>query len=111
MQSLGKITEEIINEFKKTFKDSETYQKIILPEICADTFKNPWYDDSRIEKRNLENSNLQQMKEIKLKKTVENNNQIVNDFITSFTNLNNREPIESEIYDNLKDKMNVKTLE
>ena len=111
METSPSIPEEIINEFKKTFKDSETYQKIILPEICADTFKNPWYDDSRIEKRNLENSNLQQMKEIKLKKTVENNNQIVNDFILSFTNLNNREPIESEIYDNLKDKMNVKTLE
>jgi hypothetical protein len=111
METSPTIPEEIINEFKKTFKDSETYQKIILPEICADTFKNPWYDESRIEKRNLENSNLQQMKEIKLKKTVENNNQIVNDFIISFTNLNNREPIESEIYDNLKDKMNVKTLE
>jgi hypothetical protein len=109
--SLNKRIYKIINEFKKTFKDSETYKKIILPEICADTFKNPWYDDSRIEKRNLENSNLQQMKEIKLKKTVENNNQIVNDFILSFTNLNNREPIESEIYDNLKDKMDIKILE
>ena len=51
------------------------------------------------------------MKEFKLKKTNENNNQIVNDFITSFTSLNNREPMESEIYDNLKDKMNIKTLE
>ena len=51
------------------------------------------------------------MKDIKLKKTVENNNQIVNDFISSFTSLNNREPMESEIYDNLKDKMNIKTLE
>jgi hypothetical protein len=51
------------------------------------------------------------MKEIKLKKTVENNNQIVNDFIISFTALNNREPMETEIYDNLKDKMNIKTLE
>ena len=111
METSPTIPEEIINEFKKTFKDSETYQKIILPEICADTFKNPWYDESRIEKRNLENSQLQQMKEIKLKKTVENNNQIVNDFIISFTNLNNREPMETEIHDNLKDKMNIKTLE
>ena len=51
------------------------------------------------------------MKENKLKKTVENNNQIVNDFIISFTALNNREPMETEIYDNLKDKMNIKTLE
>ena len=111
METSPTIPKKIINEFKKTFKDSETYQKIILPEICADTFKNPWYDESRIEKRNLENSQLQQMKEIKLKKTVENNNQIVNDFIISFTNLNNREPMETEIHDNLKDKMNIKTLE
>ena len=111
METSPSIPEEIINEFKKTFKDSETYEKIILPEICADTFKNPWYDESRIEKRNLDSANLQQMKEIKLKKTVENNNQIVNDFIISFTALNNREPMETEIYDNLKDKMNIKTLE
>uniref|UniRef100_A0A6C0IGQ6 SMODS and SLOG-associating 2TM effector domain-containing protein n=1 Tax=viral metagenome TaxID=1070528 RepID=A0A6C0IGQ6_9ZZZZ len=111
METSPSIPEKIINEFKKTFKDSNTYGKIILPEICADTFKNPWYDESKNEKRNLESANLQQMKEIKLKKTNENNNQIVNDFITSFTSLNNREPMESEIYDNLKDKMNIKTLE
>jgi len=81
METSPSIPEEIINEFKKTFKDSETYEKIILPEICADTFKNPWYHDTRIEKRNLDSANLQQMKEFKLKKTNENNNQIVNDFI------------------------------
>ena len=111
METSPSIPEEIINEFKKTFKDSETYKKIILPEICADTFKNPWYDETKLEKRNLDSANLQQMKELKIKKTNENNNQVVNDFIISFTNLNNREPMETEIYDNLKDKMNVKTLE
>jgi regulator of sigma D len=111
METSPSIPEKIINEFKSTFKDSNTYGKIILPEICADTFKNPWYDESKNEKRNIDNANLQQMKEIKIKKTIENNNQIVNDFIVSFTSLNNREPMESEIYDNLKDKMNVKTLE
>ena len=111
METSPTIPKKIINEFKKTFKDSETYQKIILPEICADTFKNPWYDETKLEKRNLDSANLQQMKELKIKKTNENNNQVVNDFIISFTNLNNREPMETEIYDNLKDKMNVKTLE
>ena len=111
METSPTIPENIINEFKKTFKDSETYEKIILPEICADTFKNPWYDDSKNEKRNIENANLQQMKELKIRKTIENNNQIVNDFIASFTSLNNREPLETEILDNLRDKMNVKTLE
>jgi hypothetical protein len=111
METSPTIPEEIINQFKKTFKDSDTYEKIILPEICADTFKNPWYDDSKNEKRNIDNANLQQMKELKIRKTIENNNQIVNDFIASFTSLNNREPLETEILDNLRDKMNVKTLE
>ena len=111
METSPSIPEEIINQFKKTFKDSNTYKKIILPEICADTFKNPWYDETKLEKRNLDSANLQQMKELKNRKTIENNNQIVNDFIASFTSLNNREPLETEILDNLRDKMNVKTLE
>jgi hypothetical protein len=51
------------------------------------------------------------MKELKIKKNNEINNQIVKDFIISFTNLNNREPMETEIIDNLRDKMNIKTLE
>ena len=111
METSPSIPHKIIQKFKHTFKGSDTYDKIILPEICADTFKNPWYDESKIEKRNFDNANLQHMKEIKIKKMNENNNQIVLDFITSFTGLNNREPMESEIYDNLKEKMNVKTLE
>ena len=32
---------------------------------------------------------------------------MINEFITLFMNLNNREPTESEIIDNLKEKMNV----
>jgi hypothetical protein len=47
METSPSIPEHIITQFKKTFKDSDTYKKIILPEICADTFKNPWYDDSK----------------------------------------------------------------
>ena len=62
------IDKRIKDENNKTYIILENGQKIILPEICADTFKNPWYDETRIEKRNLENANLQQMKEIKLKK-------------------------------------------
>jgi hypothetical protein len=32
---------------------------------------------------------------------------MVNDFIILFTNLNNREPMETEIIDNLKDKIDI----
>jgi uncharacterized protein YaaW (UPF0174 family) len=35
---------------------------------------------------------------------------IVSDFIILFNNLNNREPMESEIIDNLKEKIDVNTI-
>ena len=36
---------------------------------------------------------------------------MVNDFITTFNNLNNRQPLESEIMDNLTDVMDHETLQ
>jgi hypothetical protein len=41
------------------------------------------------------------------KKQVEINNKIVTDFVELFRSLNNREPMETEIFDNLKDKVDV----
>jgi hypothetical protein len=38
------------------------------------------------------------------------NKKSVNDFIEVFTNLNNREPMENEILDNLKDKIDIVTI-
>ena len=115
METSPSIPNKIIEEFKETFNHSDTYKKIILPEICADTFKNPWYDETKMEKRINEAANLQQLKENKIKKNNEKNNenniQIVNNFVESFTQLNNREPMDSEIHDNLKDKINIKILD
>ena len=39
------------------------------------------------------------------------NKKKVNDFINLFNNLNNREPMESEIIDNLKDKIDIETIQ
>ena len=50
------------------------------------------------------------MKENKIKKKEENNYKEVNDFIILFKKINNREPMESEIFDNLKDKMDLMTI-
>ena len=47
------------------------------------------------------------MRENKLKKKDETDLNTVKDFIILFNKFNNREPMESEIYDNLKDKMDV----
>ena len=39
------------------------------------------------------------------------NNKLVEDFITIFKNLNNREPLDTEIIDNLKDKIEISTIQ
>ena len=54
--------------------------------------------------------NSQLEKQNKLKKIIETNNKILSDFITLFYNLNNRQPMESEIIDNLKDKIEMSKL-
>jgi hypothetical protein len=46
------------------------------------------------------------MKHNKIKKQNELNKKTVYDFINLFINLNNREPMETEIIDNLKEKIN-----
>ena len=46
----------------------------------------------------------------KQKKQIEINNKIVTDFVELFRNLNNREPMETEIFDNLKDKIDISTI-
>ena len=50
------------------------------------------------------------MKQTKLNKTRDDNNKIVTDFIGLFKSLNNREPMESEVVDNLKEKVDVVTI-
>ena len=53
-----------------------------------------------------ENIKHQLAKHNKIKKQNELNKKIVYDFIHLFINLNNREPMETEIIDNLKDQIN-----
>ena len=50
-------------------------------------------------------------KQNKLKKTNDHNNKLVCDFIETFTKLNGREPIESEIIDNVKEKIDINIIQ
>jgi hypothetical protein len=105
------IPEKIIIQFKANFATHETFDKIIKPEICdilvpTSEYRNPWYTDENRAKDLNENIKVQLAKHNKIKKQNEFNKKIVNDFITLFTNLNNREPMETEIIDNLKEKIN-----
>jgi hypothetical protein len=116
METCPSIPEKIIQEFKSAFKESETFKEVVKPEICdilisTNEFRNQWFNDENKTKMIDDNLKLKKIKDTKQKKIQELNNTAVKDFIVSFNNLNNREPMESEIIDNLKDKMDIKILE
>ena len=116
METCPSIPEKIIQEFKIAFKESETFKSVVKPEICdilisTNEFRNQWFNDENKTKQFDNNLKMKKIKDIKQKKAQELNNTIVKEFIISFKNLNNREPMESEVIDNLKDKMNIKILE
>jgi hypothetical protein len=115
METSPSIPENIIKEFDLHFQKLNVYDKIIKPEICdslipTDDCRNPWYSDENRQKAESELVKSVQMKENKMKKKEENNYKEVNDFITFFIKINNRDPMESEIFDNLKDKMDLMTI-
>jgi len=110
METSPDIPEKIVSEFKSNFGKQEMFNKIIKPEICdilipSNEHRNPWYNDENRAKSISDNLKIELTKQNKLKKTNELNLKIVKDFITLFIHLNNREPMETEIMDNLKDKI------
>jgi len=110
METSPNIPEKIVNEFKNNFSRQQMFDKIIKPEICdilvpSSEYRNPWYNDENRAKSITDNLQMELTKQNRVKKMNELNVKIVRDFITLFVNLNNREPTESEIIDNLKDKM------
>lgn len=115
METSPVIPEKIISLFKESFKKSDNYLKIIKPEICdvlvsTDNYRNHWYNEENTNKRIQEVINLQNNKEFASKKLEEKNNKIVADFKTTFYRINNRDALDSEIIDNLKDKLEMPIL-
>ena len=99
------IPESILKQFKILFVKSEEYSKIIKPEIC-DIFVatseniNNWFSEENQTRHYNEKLRLETQKD-------QNLNKILQDFIKTFNTLHNREPLKSEIIDNLKDKIDV----
>ena len=105
------IPEKIVEQFKVNFNKNESFGKIIKPEVCdillpTSDYRNPWFNEENQTKIVSEQLKQQITKQNKIKKQNELHKKIINDFIKLFTDLNNREPMESEIIDNLKDKIN-----
>jgi len=109
------IPEKIVQQFKINFFSQESFDKIIKPEICdilvpTSEYRNPWYNEDSQSKTINETLKNQIIKQNKIRKKNELDKKIVSDFIILFNNLNNRQPMESEIIDNLKEKIDVNTI-
>ena len=115
METSPSVPENIVKNFKINFNSLETFGKIIKPEICdiltpTNDYRNPWYNEENKARVLNEKTKTQIIKEDKLKQINEQNIKTLTDFIQLFTTINNREPMENEIIDNLKEKIDLETL-
>ena len=114
MEISPNIPDKIIKEFSNHFK-GDIFSKINKPDICdslipTDDFRNPWFNPENKKKAEDEMSKNVQMRENKIKKKEEQDYKDVKDFILLFKKINNREPMETEVFDNLKDRMEILTI-
>ena len=116
METSPPIPPKIIESFKTHFQNAEAFAKIIKPEICdiltpTDEFRNQWFSEENQRKLITERNQAQLTDNLKIKAFEEQNKRVFSDFIVTFNNLNNRQPLESEIMDNLKDVVDHETLQ
>ena len=98
------IPDKIIDEFKTVFRGNPEYDEIVKPELCGqlvstERSRNQWSTVENLAKKN----SLKQKNDDKTKK-------FVIKFIEDFASVNGRDPIDSEIIDNLKDQLDIKQL-
>jgi hypothetical protein len=115
METSPNIPEKILAQFKDNFNKEAVFDKIVKPEVCdilipTNDYRNPWYNEENRAKAINESMRIRLANNNKQKKQVEINTKIVTDFVELFRNLNNREPMETEIFDNLKDKVDITTI-
>jgi len=115
METSPNIPEKIINQFKLNFFNREEFNKIVKPEVCdilisTNEYRNQWFNDENRFKNDNHFMQLHLATINKQKRMDDINKKMVNDFITLFKDLNNREPLESEIIDNLRDKMDITSI-
>lgn len=109
------IPDKIVAQFKEQFLTQAAFENIIKPEVCdilvpTAEHRNPWFTDENRTKELNDNLKYQIAKMNKLRKQQELHKKMVMDFVKLFNDLHNREPLESEIVDNLKEKINVETI-
>jgi len=110
METSPVIPDKIITEFKNSFSKSADYAEISKPEICdvlisTEKFRNPWYSEENQAKKRIELLQLSSETEFKKKILEQKNYLMVQNFYKTFIDLNNREPMESEVMDNLAEEI------
>jgi hypothetical protein len=115
METSPVIPDKIIKQFKTSFKHTDEFEKIFKPEVCdvlvsTETFRNPWFNDENKTSRNNELEQIKIIQAMKKRKFNEKNSTAVSEFKKIFFNLNQREPLDQEIIDNLSDKIDINIL-
>jgi len=115
METSPNIPAEIVAMFKTSFQNSDNYDDIIKPEICdvlisTEKTKNTWHTPENMSLHIKEE--IEEIEELvnKEKLIKETNLKIVREFKTLFYRFNNREASDSEIIDNLQEKMTLPEL-
>jgi hypothetical protein len=117
METSPDIPDYVITEFKKTFKkvleEKDIKKMIFQPEICDRLIPtsesiNQWNDASQMFSEIEANKN--KINEIAKEKTLEDQKKIVEDWSNLFKTHNKRLPTDEEILDQLKTKIDMKTL-
>lgn len=110
METSPVIQDDIIEEFRKKFQIAESFTDIIKPEICDSLVstkfsRNPWYTEENQTK--LRNKELKESieKAEETKRNHENQVNQIKDFKSTFFDLNNREALDDEIVNNMKEKI------
>jgi len=115
METSPVIPDKIIAAFKSSFSDSVEYAIIAKPEICdvliaTEKFRNPWYTEENLAKRNLEQVTQSSQIEAKKRMLEQKNREAIQTFISTFSALNNREPMVQEVIDNLSEEIDVEII-
>jgi hypothetical protein len=115
METSPVIPDKIIHEFKSSFDKSDSFKEVVKPEICdvmisTEQFRNPWSNAENQEKHMQELITLRNTRELNKKNVTITNAKILTDFKKTFFDVNNREPMNTEIIDNLKDRIELSVL-
>lgn len=108
METSPSINEKVIKKFNKTFKNSDTFNMIKKPEICdalvsTETFKFTKKTDDTAAK--FQNIKFPVKELLRRKREMDEQKQLIRDFIAGFKQTQNRAPLVDEIVDHFKDTM------